>query len=75
MKIVLSKDGVKREIETPFAICIGRDDLHRLISALSHMYASMRDEANGSSYGWGRIDEAHPDTCAPNQAPLKWTDR
>jgi hypothetical protein len=71
MRIILSKDGVKREIETPFAMCISRDDLEDLIRALRELHAAMTEM--NSSYGWLRVDPSHPCDAPPNTPPLPWT--
>ena len=71
MKLVLFKDGVKREIETPFALCIGRGDLHQLIDELKFVAGGM--DGSGSSYGWVRIDPSHPADCKPNTPPMPWS--
>ena len=70
MRILLSKDGIKREIETPFAICIGRDDLETLIRTLQELHGAM--EGISSSYGWLRVDPSHPCDAPPNTPPLPW---
>jgi len=72
MKLVISKDGVKREIQTPFAICCDMNDLDHLIRAIIAARAGM--VANGGSYGWLRIDTNHPSDCAANSKPLEWTE-
>ena len=74
MKLVLSKDGVKREIQTPFALCCDMEELDRLIRAMQAARAGMTE--TGGTYGWLRIDTAHPDPDGPaNTPPLKWTER
>ena len=70
IKIVLSKDGVKREITTPFGICIHRDDLGRLIRALQDIRDRM--EGAGAIYGWDRVVVGHPDDSLPNTSPRPW---
>lgn len=56
MKLVLSKNGVKREIEAPFALCCSAEDLDTFIQELRRAQGSMLN----SSYGWMRIDPSHP---------------
>lgn len=72
MKLILSKDGVKREIETPFALCISPVDMQHLAQELIAQAAGM--QANGGSYGWVLIDTGHPDKSPPNTPPRKWTE-
>lgn len=71
MRLVISKDRVKREIEGPFSVCASREDLHCLGRELIAIAAKM--EAEGTTYGWQRIDTSHPDSCGPNTPPLPWT--
>jgi len=74
MKFVISKDGVKRYLETPFALCIDTEHFASLIDVLKSAHAGM--VANGTSYGWVRIDPSHPDPdSAPNTPPLEWVSR
>lgn len=70
MKLVFAKDGVKREIETPFALCCKMEDLDRLILELQAARGSMGD----ANYGWFRIDETHPAADCASGAPRKWTE-
>lgn len=70
MRIILCKDTVKREIETPFAICIGADDLDRLIRVLQQIRGSMLN----STYGWYRVDDFNPCDAPPNTPPRRWTE-
>lgn len=72
MKICLSKDGIKRNIETPFAMAIQRDDLVRLGEHLIGLAAAM--EAKGTSYSFVTIDPDGLDHGPPNTPPLEWTD-
>jgi hypothetical protein len=73
MKLILSKDGVKRELHTPFAVCTSPDDLERIGREFIALAAGMR--ADNASYGWQRVDPSHPCDCPPNTPPLLWTDR
>lgn len=68
MKFTISSKGVKRELTTPFALCIGPDDLDSLIRALQEARAGMLN----STYGWVRVDPSHPCDAPPNTEPLKW---
>lgn len=68
MKLIISHRSIKRELETPFALCIGRDDLDMLIRELQQQMAGM------GPYGWIRIDPSHPADCPPNTRALAWTE-
>jgi len=71
MKLILSKDGVKREITTPFALCASTQDLE----AFSDLLKAASRAQGDASYGWTRIDDSHPDPEGPrNTMPRKWTD-
>jgi hypothetical protein len=70
MKLLISKDGIKREIEGPFAMCCSMVDLEALIHELQRQRAAMGD----SSYGWFKVDTSHPSDCRPNTRTLKWTE-
>ena len=73
MKFVISKDGVKRWIETPFALCIDTEHFGSLIKSMQAAHAGM--VANGTTYGWVRVDTDHPDLdSAPNTAPRAWAE-
>ncbi len=73
MKLVLAKDGVKREIEAPFGLCVSSDDLETFIGLLREARAVMGSQ--GASFGWVRIDPSHPaDDASDGHPPLKWTD-
>lgn len=73
MKVVISKDGVKRYLETPFALCIDTEHFAKLIDVLKSAHAGM--VANGTSYGWVRIDPSHPDSDSTSTPPLEWVQR
>jgi hypothetical protein len=70
MKLLISKDFIKREIEGPFAMCCSADDLDALIRELQRQRRAMGD----STYGWFPVDPSHPSDCASNTRPLKWTE-
>lgn len=72
MRIILSKDGVSREIETPFALCCGSGEIDALISALREIKGGMAE--TGSPYGWHRVDPSHPSDGPFNTPPRKWTE-
>ncbi len=72
VKLIISKDGVKREITTPFAMVIGTQDLDYLIRHLKALHAGCVDA--GTTYGWVKVDPGHPDADGPsNSPPLPWT--
>lgn len=70
MRLIFSKDNVKREIETPFALCCSMDDLEILIKTLQ----SARGAMLNNTYGWMLIDDSHPCKGPSNTVPLKWTE-
>jgi hypothetical protein len=66
MKFIISKDGVKRYLETPFALCIDTEHFASLIDVLKSAHAGMV----------ARIDPGHPDPdSAPNTPPMEWASR
>lgn len=72
MKICLSKNGVKRHIETPFAMEISSDDLIRLANHLLGLAAAMN--AEGMAYKFVTVDPDGADKSPPNSPPLEWDD-
>ena len=64
MEIVISAQGVKREIEGPFALCGSAADFSRLRDALTAFLD------NGGSYGW--VEVVDRPVCAANTKPLPW---
>lgn len=72
MKLVISKSGVKREIETPFGIAVKPDDLRELAREL--LRNADRMDAEGTTYGWVRCDPSHPSDCPPNTPPRPWVE-
>lgn len=70
MRIVLSKDGVKREIIAPFAICISAQDLDILIAELTRLRGYM----GASTYSWLRFDPSNPCDCPSDTYPKEWTE-
>jgi hypothetical protein len=64
MKLVIEKDGVKREIDGPFRLCVSRLDADILIAQLRH---------EPQTYGWVTI---HPEVLngEPNSPPRKWAE-
>jgi hypothetical protein len=77
MKMIIDKDGIKRELEAPFSMCMSRDDLDAFICELRERLAVMRDtsdESSGSVHGWFRVDPSHPSSAPSSTKPLAWTD-
>jgi len=70
MRFIISHKGIKRTLETPFAMCIGVKELEYLIRELEAQLRGLGE----SSYGWIRVDPSHPSDCAPNTRPLEWTE-
>jgi hypothetical protein len=70
MKLVISHKGIKRELETPFALCCQMAELDQLIALLQEQ----RRAKGESTYGWIRVDPSPPADCAPNPRPLGWTE-
>jgi len=71
MRIILSKDGIVREIHTPFAMCCGMEELDELISELQ----CMRRYMDNCTSGWFKVDISHPSDGPPNTPPPKgWTE-
>jgi hypothetical protein len=64
MRLILEKDGVKREIRAPFRLCLSREDANVLI-------AQLMDKP--TNYGWvtihGEVLVGDPDTT-----PRRWTE-
>ncbi len=73
MKLVISKDGIKRELHTPFVMCSSPEELERLGRHLIGHAHAMRGE--GITYGTINV---YPDVTLggpSNTPPLAWTDR
>ena len=73
MKLIIAKGGLKREIQTPFALCCDIEEMDGLIRALQFARAGMVN--SGSSYGWMRIDTDHPCDGPSNTPPLQWNQK
>lgn len=72
MKIILDKDGVRRSIEAPFAICIGYKDALRLQEILKEKFGDGEGVKGNMNYGWIEI---HPNLeLTINSPPKNWTD-
>lgn len=72
MKLVISKDGVKRELDTPFIMCSSPDEIERLGHHLIGHAAAMR--AVGISYGTVSV---YPDVTLggpANTPPKSWAE-
>lgn len=67
-RIVIAKNGIKREITFPFELCLSRDAARWLREQLRQI------DCDESTYGW--ITIAHPVEMQgmPNTQPLRWTD-
>lgn len=72
MKIILERDGVKRQITGPFAMCIGDKDLARLVDVLTAERDRRTDE--GVVYGWFIVAEPVAVSQIPSTPPLLWTE-
>ena len=72
MKIILSKDGITREIETPFGMCCDMKELDILIRTLQDARAAY--EASNSPYGWFRVDTSYSDEGPYNTPPKPWAE-
>lgn len=70
MKLIISQNHIKRELDGAFAMCCSMSDLDALIQELQSQRAAMRD----CSYGWIKVDPSHPSDAPANTRPLKWTD-
>ena len=70
MKIIISHEGVKRELQTPFRLCMAMDDLDALVESLKRARRMMGD----CTFGWMRIDpEGETEDSSPaNTPPLPW---
>lgn len=63
MKLIIEKNGVKREIEGPFALCASESDIVAPIRAL---------ERRGGGWVMGWIDITDFDPPTRNTTPRKW---
>lgn len=68
MKFVFAKDGVKREIEGPFQMCCGINDLKELRRILD-----VQIERN-YAYGWFDVVPPLEWQAPSNTQPKKWID-
>jgi len=67
--LVICKDGVKRELSTPFSIYLSADALDALILELQYR----RGYVVESSFVWLNIDPGEPHDPPPG-LPRKWTE-
>jgi hypothetical protein len=65
-KIAMSRAGVKRWLETPFALCGAPEDLTKVGEAIIKQASTLR------GHGWIRVDTAHPDESPANTEPVPW---
>lgn len=71
MKLVISYDGVKREISGDFAICANAESLRTLAKAIEDKL-----EPFPNFYGWMEVREPlKPLEITSNQEPLSWSDK
>lgn len=66
-KIVISRNGVKRWLETPFALCGKRQDLAEIGAEIIKQASTL------PGYGWIRIDTSHPDQSPADTQPEPWS--
>lgn len=69
-KVILERDGIKRTLSFPFAICASVEDAWLLIDALTAKFGPR--EAPTISYGW--VDVHAPLPIIPDTQPRKWSD-
>jgi len=67
-RIIIAKDGIKRELTFPFEICLSKAAAHWLRDQLKQM-----DHDEGC-YGWITISSRCGSQGLANTPPLKWTD-
>ena len=67
-RIVIAKDGIKREITFPFELCLDRETARWLREQLK--------QADHDEGGYGWITIAHPVDFqgSVNSQPMRWTD-
>lgn len=66
MKLIIAKDGIKREIEGPFDLCLSREVARWLRDQLRQ---ADHDEFH---YGWVKVSEEPPYQGAVNSPPKPW---
>lgn len=67
-RIIIAKDGIKREITFPFEMCLSREAARWLREQLKQMD---HDEA---TYGWITIGHPVDSQGKANTRPLRWTE-
>ena len=68
MKIIIEFNGIKREIDGPFSICMSSKDVQSLKDAIRPLC----DGSDGMTYGWVDVHEILPRKS--NVPPKPWTD-
>lgn len=66
-KVVIEYDGVKRDLAVPFQMCVGRETLELIASAINTRLQEMEPP---HTYGWLEVVERPIST--PNDAPIAW---
>ena len=68
MNVTIEQDGVKRQIQGPFTICMSREDMAIIFDIFADR---LRDD--NWSYGWCEIRKPRqPIPCVPNLEPKPW---
>lgn len=71
MNIVIAAQGIKRELDGPFEVCLRRKDMERIHSILADKLRT--DDGRSEFYfGWVRIDDAVDSPS--NTPPRKWSE-
>lgn len=70
MKLILARDGIKREIDGPFEMLASRADATRLHNILTELLRE--DQSHPFNYGWFRVDDGVDSPS--NTLPRKWTE-
>lgn len=65
MKVIIEQDGVKRQIEGPFWMCVSNRDAQHIIDALQKLLNE------GIAYGWLPITELPPPSMS-STSPQGW---
>lgn len=66
-KIIIEKDGVKREVKFPFDLCLSRNAAHWLIHQLKQM-----DHEESGICGWITVAQPVFAERLANSKPKKW---
>ncbi len=70
MKLVIFKDGISREINGDFSMCIGQRELKHLADAFQNEWA--RREQGNVSYGWFVVRQ--PAELPKSVTPKPWNE-